>query len=58
MQWVITYHRHRYTPRAVLYDEFLRLHSIEELQAWAAQGVQFVVVDSETGEDVTQVLLA
>ena len=51
MSWVITFHRHRYAPRAVLYDEFLQLKSIEDLKAWAAQGVAFVVVDSETGED-------
>jgi polyhydroxyalkanoate synthesis regulator protein len=58
MHWVITFHRHRYAPRAVLYDEFLMLRSIEELRAWVAQGVNFVVIDSETGEDVTRVLLA
>jgi polyhydroxyalkanoate synthesis regulator protein len=58
MKWVITFHRHRYTARAVLYDEFLQLKSIEDLKAWAAQGVDFVVVDSETGEDVTRVLLS
>jgi polyhydroxyalkanoate synthesis regulator protein len=58
MHWVITFHRHRYASRAVLYDEFLILRSIEELQAWVAQGVKFVVIESETGEDVTQVLLA
>jgi hypothetical protein len=58
VHWVITFHRHRFAPRAVLYDEFLRLKSIEELQAWDARGVRFVVLDSETGEDVTRVLLA
>ena len=58
MSWVITFHRHRYAPRAVLYDEFLQLKSVEDLKAWQAQGVDFVVVDSETGEDVTRVLMA
>jgi hypothetical protein len=45
-------------PAAVLYDEFLQLKSVEELRAWDAKGVDFVVLDSETGEDVTRVLLA
>ena len=58
MHWVITFHRHRYAARAVLYDEFLQLKSMEELRAWDAKGVNFVVVDSETGEDVTKILLA
>jgi polyhydroxyalkanoate synthesis regulator protein len=56
--WIITFHRHRNAARAVLYDEFVNLKSIDELRAWAAQGVKFVVVDSETGEDVTRILLA
>jgi exoribonuclease II len=58
MTWIITFHRHRYSQRAVLYDEFLQLKSIEHLRAWNAQGVDFVVIDSETGEDVKQILLA
>ena len=58
MQWVITFHRHRTAGRAVLYDEFLKLRSLEELRAWAAQGVSFVVLDSETGDDITRILLA
>ena len=58
MQWVITFHRHQHAPRAELYDEFLQLKSLEELRAWDAKGVSFVVLDSETGEDITRVLLA
>lgn len=58
MSWVITYHRHRHAQRAVLYDEFLQLKSLEDLKAWEAQGVDFVVVDSETGEDIKRILLA
>lgn len=30
----------------------------DELRGWAAQGVMFCVLDTETGEDVTRVLLA
>lgn len=58
MPQVITFHRHRHAARAVLYDENLDLLSVEELRALAAQQVDFIVVDSETGEDITQVLLA
>ena len=42
----------------MLYDERLDLRSIEELRNWAADGVDFVIIDSESGEDVTRVLLA
>jgi polyhydroxyalkanoate synthesis regulator protein len=58
MRQVITFHRHQHTPRAVLFDERLDLVSIEELRAWVAHGVDFLVIDSETGEDVTRILLA
>jgi polyhydroxyalkanoate synthesis regulator protein len=55
---IIKFHRHRYAQRAVLYDEQLDLRSIEELRDWVAQDVDFAVIDSETGEDVTRVVLA
>jgi polyhydroxyalkanoate synthesis regulator protein len=55
---IVKFHRHRHAQRAVLYDEQLDLRSLEDLRDWAAQGVDFVVVDSETGEDVTRVVLA
>ena len=55
---IVKFHRHRHAQRAVLYDEQLDLLSLEELRDWADQGVDFVVLDSETGEDVTRVLLA
>jgi polyhydroxyalkanoate synthesis regulator protein len=55
---IVKFHRHRYARRAVLYDDELDLRSIEDLRAWAAHGVDFVIIDSETGEDVTRVLLA
>jgi polyhydroxyalkanoate synthesis regulator protein len=51
-------HRHWHAQRAVLYDEQLDLRSLEDLRDWAARGVDFVVIDSETGEDVTRILLA
>jgi polyhydroxyalkanoate synthesis regulator protein len=41
-----------------LYDAGnLRYVSVDELRDWAAKGVVFVVQDSETGADVTRVLL-
>jgi polyhydroxyalkanoate synthesis regulator protein len=35
-----------------------RYVSVEQLRRWAVEGVPFAVFDSETGEDVTLVLLA
>ena len=32
--------------------------SVEQLRGWAAKGVAFMVIDTETGTDVTAVLLA
>ena len=32
--------------------------SVEQLRGWAAKGVAFSVIDTETGNDVTKVLLA
>jgi polyhydroxyalkanoate synthesis regulator protein len=55
---MVKFHRHRHAQRAVLYDEQLELRSLEELREWAATGIDFVVIDSESGEDVTSVLLA
>jgi polyhydroxyalkanoate synthesis regulator protein len=55
---LIKFHRHRYAPRAVLYDPELELRTIDELRDWASRDVNFIVIDSETGEDITQILLA
>jgi len=35
-----------------------RYVSVPQLQEWAARGLPFVVLDTETGADVTEVLLA
>jgi polyhydroxyalkanoate synthesis regulator protein len=32
--------------------------SIDQLRRWAREGVDFVVTDTETREDITQILLA
>jgi polyhydroxyalkanoate synthesis regulator protein len=55
---IVKFHRHQHAQRVVLYDEQLDLRSLEELRDWVARGVHFVIVDTETGEDVTRVLLA
>lgn len=35
-----------------------RYVNLDDLRDWTAQGVEFSVVDAETGQDVTRVLLA
>ena len=41
-----------------LWDADLNQHNGRELLAWAKQGKSFVVLDHETGRDVTRVFLA
>jgi hypothetical protein len=54
----ITFMRSRVAPRAVLVDSNLDPHSLEELRDWAKRGVDFVVIDESSGDDVTRILLA
>ena len=58
MRHIIKFHRHRFAKRAVLFDEELELRSLDELREWAARGEDFVIIDSESGEDITRILLA
>ncbi len=45
--------------RSRLYDTTnQRYVSVEQLRGWAAKRVAFSVIDTETGTDVTRVLLA
>ncbi len=45
--------------RQRLYDATNRRYvSSDQLRDWAANGVDFMVKDTETGDDVTRVLLA
>lgn len=45
--------------RSRLYDSVnQRYVTLLQLQEWATKGLPFVVLDTETGADVTQVLLA
>jgi polyhydroxyalkanoate synthesis regulator protein len=45
--------------RSRLYDTVaLRYVAVDELRRWWQDRVAFVVIDTETGDDVTRVLLA
>jgi hypothetical protein len=55
---LLRYQRSKITPRAVLFDANLDLHSIDQLRRWRRDGVPFTVIDTETDEDITQILLA
>ena len=45
--------------RSRLYDtETARYVTLADLQQWRARGLAFAVLDVETGQDVTDVLLA
>jgi polyhydroxyalkanoate synthesis regulator protein len=45
--------------RSRLYDTQVACYvTVADLRSWAAKGVAFVVIDAETGDDITQVLLA
>ena len=48
----------RSTSNAIVFDADLNLHSLEQLRELARDGVQFSIVDVETEEGVTKVLLA
>jgi polyhydroxyalkanoate synthesis repressor PhaR len=45
--------------RSRLYDtQAARYVTLTELRSWASKGIAFIVVDAETGDDITRVLLA
>jgi polyhydroxyalkanoate synthesis regulator protein len=45
--------------RSRLYDSHrARYVTLSELHDWQRRGISFVVMDTETGDDVTRVLLA
>jgi polyhydroxyalkanoate synthesis regulator protein len=45
--------------RSRLYDtDSARYVSLVDLQQWRARGIAFTVLDVETGQDITDVLLA
>jgi hypothetical protein len=47
----------RWHPGA-LWDADLNLYNGRELLKWASYGLNFVVLDHETGEDITRLFLA
>jgi hypothetical protein len=49
---------HPGTFAGALFDAELNWHTGQELLGWAARGIDFIVLDHETGEDITQVFLA
>jgi len=46
------------TSRAVLFDANLDLYNFEQLRRWRRDRVAFAVIDIETDEDITKILLA
>jgi hypothetical protein len=42
----------------VLIDDDLNCHTGKELRGWIKRGIDFVVLDDETGQDITRVFLA
>ena len=55
---MLKYQRSSYTSNAIVFDADLNLHSLEQLRELARDGVQFSIVDVETEEGVTKILLA
>jgi hypothetical protein len=45
-------------PRSILNDEELNLHGFDEVHNWTKRKINFVVIDADTGEDITRILLA
>jgi hypothetical protein len=45
-------------PRSILVDENLDLHGFDEIEGWTKRKIDFVVIDADTGEDITRILLA
>jgi hypothetical protein len=55
---VLRYQRSKVTSRAVLFDANLDLYSVDQLRRWRRHGVAFAIIDTETDEDITKILLA
>ena len=48
----------RYARSRLFDTQSARYVTVGELRAWAAKRVEFIVIDAETGDDITRVLLA
>lgn len=42
----------------VLVDADLNCHTGQELRRWRERGIDFIVLDDETGKDITRVFMA
>jgi hypothetical protein len=54
----IKFHRSNYLLRGFLIDENLDDHSPDELRRWAERTINFLMIDSDTVEDITRMMLA
>jgi hypothetical protein len=54
----LTFVRSTIDPRSILVDEELNPHGFDEVHNWAKRKINFVVIDADTGEDITRILLA
>lgn len=54
----IKFHHSNYPLRGFLIDENLDDHGPDELRRWAERKINFVMIDSGTGEDITRIMLA
>jgi hypothetical protein len=55
---VVQFLRSKARPRGFLVDPDLNARSLEELRQWAQEGRNFVVIDADSGEDITRIMLA
>ena len=47
----------RYAKQRLYDTQAMRYGTITDLRAWVANGIPFIVIDADTGDDVTRVLL-
>jgi hypothetical protein len=57
-QIVFRLHRPLTFQRAILVDTDLDVHSVDEVCGWVKDGADVVVIDGDTGEDVTRIVFA
>jgi hypothetical protein len=55
---VVQFLRSKDRPRGILVDPDLNPRSLEELRQWSREGRNFVVIDADTGDDITRIMLA
>jgi hypothetical protein len=55
---VFRLHRPLTFQRPVLVDADLHVHGVDEVLGWAKNGADIVVIDNDTGDDITRILFA